>query len=44
MKRLGTLAALILVLSAFPLSPGLVTAQDPDYDIPGGHFYTQANG
>jgi hypothetical protein len=44
MKRLGTLIALFLVLLAFPLSPGLVMAQDPDYDIPGGHFYTQANG
>lgn len=44
MKRLGTLAALILVLWTLPLSSGLVTAQGPDYDIPGGHFYTQANG
>ncbi len=44
MKRLGTLAALILILSALPLSPGLVMAQDPDYDVSGGHFYAQANG
>ena len=44
MKRLGALVAVILILTALPLSPGLVTAQDPDLDIPGGHFYTQANG
>lgn len=44
MNRLGALLAVILVLAALPLSPGLVTAQDPDFDISGGHFYTQANG
>lgn len=44
MNRLGALIAVILILMALPLSPGQVTAQDPDYDIPGGHFYTQANG
>jgi hypothetical protein len=44
MSRLAILIVVVLVLSAAvtPLVP--VTAQAPDYDIPGGHFYTQANG
>lgn len=44
MRRIGGLLALILVLSALPMATGPVTAAAPDFDIPGGHFFTQANG
>ncbi len=44
MKRVCGLLALIMVLAALPLSSGPLSAQAPDFDIPGGHFYTQANG
>ena len=44
MKRVCGLLALVMVLAALPLSSGPLSAQEPDFDITGGHFYTQANG
>ncbi|MGE5617951.1 MAG: hypothetical protein ACM3US_01690, partial [Sphingomonadaceae bacterium] len=46
MKRLHLLLTLILALPLMLAAPSPVGAApgDLDYDIPGGHFYTQANG
>src|SRR3972149_7027706 len=43
MSRLQILPVLFL-LALLALSPLPSMAQEPDYDIPGGHFYTQASG
>ncbi|MDO8688899.1 MAG: hypothetical protein Q7R39_02605 [Dehalococcoidia bacterium] len=44
MKRMSWLLALIMVLTALPLGSSRVGADAPDFDIPGGHFFTQTNG
>ncbi len=44
MKRMSWLLALVMVLATLPLGSGRVGADEPDFDIQGGHFYTQANG
>ena len=45
MRRVHLLLTLafLLSLAVFPISAG-ATSATLDYDIPGGHFYTQANG
>ena len=43
MSRLQILPVLFL-LALLALSPLPSMAQEPDYDVPGGHFYTQASG
>ncbi|MCL4369560.1 MAG: hypothetical protein M1380_01440, partial [Chloroflexi bacterium] len=42
LHRLAALLGLSLALASLTSSPA--SAEAPDYDIPGGHFYTQANG
>jgi hypothetical protein len=44
-KRLLSLAALLaLFITLIPAAASTVAAAGPDFDIPNGHFYTQANG
>jgi len=42
-KAIALIGALILALVVIP-GAAAQTPSGPDYDIPGGHFYTQANG
>ncbi len=44
MKRLGMILTVAMILATMSPWAGPAAAADPDYDIPGGHFFTQANG
>jgi polysaccharide biosynthesis protein PslG len=43
-KLFGLAGLLALLLTLIPAAATATLAAGPDYDIPGGHFYTQANG
>ncbi|MDP2660570.1 MAG: hypothetical protein Q8R28_07565, partial [Dehalococcoidia bacterium] len=44
MKRLDILLMVAMILTTVSPLAGTAAAADADYDIPGGHFFTQANG